>query len=168
MLPRLAGNSLSRRAIGARFEVDIPQTALSTSRKQSDLLVLGQVGDRFPRIRIRDHGAGGHAQNDVIGALAVALTASALFAVARTVDSGEPVIDESVDVPVRDRVHAAAAAAVTPVRPTARHEFFAPEAHGAVATLAGMHLDARFVDEIHGDETVEIKKPYRADRAFVG
>jgi hypothetical protein len=31
------------------------------------------------------------------------------------------------------------------------HELFAPETHAAAATVSGLYLDARFIDEFHGD-----------------
>src|SRR5437667_295294 len=74
------------------------------------------------------------------------------------VDAREAVIDERVDVAVGARPDAAAAAAVAAVRAAIADVFLAAEGRGAVAALAGVHLDLRFVDEFHGPET---KKPYR-------
>jgi len=76
----------------------------------------------------------------------------------RAVDAGEAVIDQRVDVAVGARSDAATAAAVAAVGAAAWHVFLAPEMRRAVAALAGVHFDFRFIDEFHGPET---KKPYR-------
>src|SRR5205823_4159848 len=47
MLTGLAESRFSGRAVGARFEIDIAEAAFASPRKQCDLLVHGQVGDRF-------------------------------------------------------------------------------------------------------------------------
>ena len=150
MLTGLAESRFSGRAVGARFEIDIAEAAFASPRKQCDLLVHGQVGDRFSGLRVRDHGAGGHAQHDVIGTFTAALGTAPALTVPRAVDAREAVFDQRIDVSVGDRVDAAAAAAVPAIRPSARHVLFAPEAHDAVAAVAGVDLDARFVDEFHG------------------
>src|SRR5207247_1571470 len=156
---RLAG-----RAVGARFEIDIPEAPFTSPREQCDLLVHGEVGDHFSGLRVRDHRAGRHAQYDVICALPVALGTAPSLAVPRAVNAREAILDEGIDVSIGDRIDAAAAAAVPAVRPSARYVLFAPEAHDAVAAIAGVDLDARFVDEFHG--ACGNKKPYRVDRAF--
>ena len=83
--------------------MDVAQAPLSAPRELGDLIVLGQVGDRFARIQILDHGARGHAQHHVFRALAAALSTSAFFTVACAMDAGEAVFDEGVDIAVRNR-----------------------------------------------------------------
>ncbi len=150
MLAGLTGSRSSGRAVGARFEIDIAEAPLASPREQCDLLVRGQVGDRFSGFRVRDHGTGGHAQYDVIGTFPAALGTAPVLAVPRVVNAREAIFDEGIDVSVGHRIDAAAAAAVPAVGPSARYVLFAPEAHDAVAPLAGVDLDARFVDEFHG------------------
>src|SRR4029453_6769446 len=58
-------------------------------------------------------------------------------------------VRERIEASVRDDIHAAAVATVTAVRATERHELLAAKAHLAPAAVAGLHLDARFVDELH-------------------
>ncbi len=129
--------------------LDLKLTLPSSPREQCDLLVLGEVSERFSGFRVRDHGAGGHAQHDIIGTFAVALGAAPLLAVPRAVNAREAVFDEGVDVSVGHRIDAAAAAAVPAVGPAARHVLFTPEADRAVAARAGMDLYSRFVYEFH-------------------
>src|SRR5437773_8071131 len=150
MLAGLAGSRFSGRAVGARFEIDIAEAPFASPREQCDLLVHGEVGDHFSGLPVRDHRTGRHAQYNVIGALPVALGTAPALAVPRAVNAREAILDEGIDVSVGDRIDAAAAAAVPAVRPSARYVLFAPEAHDAVAALAGVDLDARFVDEFHG------------------
>ncbi|MNC92461.1 hypothetical protein D3C83_88920 [compost metagenome] len=73
-------------------------------------------------------------------------------AVLGAMDARKAVVDERVEVAVRHRPHAAAAAAVAAARAAARHGPFAAERRAAVAALAGVHLDLGFVDEFHGAE----------------
>jgi hypothetical protein len=54
---------------------------------------------------------------------------------------------------------AAAVAAVAAVGPAEGHELLAPEAHAAAAAVSGLDLDARFVDEFHGDVPAPTKNP---------
>jgi len=150
MLAGFPGRRFAGRAVGARFEIDIAEAPFASPREQCDLLVLGEVSERFSGFRDRDHGAGGHAQHDIIGAFAAALGTAAVLAVPRAVNAREAVFDEGIDVSVGHRIDAAAAAAVPAIGPSARHVLFAPEAHDAVAAIAGVDLDARFVDEFHG------------------
>jgi hypothetical protein len=70
-------------------------------------------------------------------------------AVLRAMDARVTIVDERVDVAVGDGPDAAAPAAVTAVRASARDVLLPAKARHAVATLAGMHLDGRFVDEFH-------------------
>src|SRR5207245_10462095 len=81
----LAGWRLAGRAVGARFEIDIAEAPFASPREPCDLLVHGEVGDRFCRLRVRDHGARGHAQHAVIGTFPAALGTAPVLAVPRAV-----------------------------------------------------------------------------------
>src|SRR5207245_5294439 len=149
MLAGLAGCRFSGRAVGARFEIDIAEAPFASPREQCDLLVFGEVSDRFPGLRVHDHGTRGHAQYDIIGTFSVALGTAPALAVPGAVNAREAIFDEGVDVSVGDRIDAATAAAIPAVRPAARYVLFASEAHCAVAALPRVDLDARVVDEYH-------------------
>src|SRR3989440_9556440 len=138
MLTGLAGSRFSGRAVGARFEIDIAEAAFASLRKQCDLLVHGQVGDRFSGLRVRDHGAGGHAQQDVIGTFPAALGTAPALTVPRAVNAGEAIFDQRIDVSVGDRGDTAAPAAAPALRPSAPPVLFAPEAPDAVAAGSGV------------------------------
>ena len=69
----------------------------------------------------------GMRSDDVVAALAVAVRAAAVFAVARLVLLRVAVVDQRVDVAVRDRIDAAAPAAVAAVRSAERDELLAAE-----------------------------------------
>src|SRR5258708_98111 len=68
----------------------------------------------------------------------------------RAVTAREAFCDKGFEVSGGDGVDAPGAAAVRAIGPSARHVLFAPEANDAVAAIAGVDLDARFVDEFHG------------------
>src|SRR4029077_6101959 len=101
---------LARSAVGARLEIDVALAALAALGEDGGLLVVGEIDEPLAGAGIGDHRAGGHAQHHVLGALAAALAAAAPLAVARAVDACEAVLDQGVDVAVRDRDHAAAPA----------------------------------------------------------
>ena len=58
-------------------------------------------------------------------------------------------VRERVDAFARDEIDAAAVAAVAAVRPAARNELLAPEAHAAAAAGAGLDANVGFIDEFH-------------------
>src|SRR5665213_1457964 len=104
------------------------------------------------RTRLRRHHAaraGRHAQRDVVGAASVFVGAMAVFAALGAMDARVAVVDQRVDVAVGHREDTAAATAVTTVGAAARHILFAAERDDAVAAVARMHFDDRFVDELH-------------------
>jgi hypothetical protein len=98
---------------------------------------------------VADHRADRHAQHDVLARASVAVRARAARAVVRAVDAREAVVDERVDVAIGARPDAAAAAAVAAVGAAARHVLLAAKRGRAVAALAGVDFDLRFVDEFH-------------------
>ena len=127
--------------------MDVAETAFAALGNVCGLAVAGQVGDDLAGLQVADGGAHRHAQRDVFGRRAVAVRATALFAVTGAVDALEAVFDQGVDIAVRNGMDAAAVAAVAAVRPAARDEFLAPERGDAVPALAGMDLKSDFVDE---------------------
>src|SRR5206468_2131630 len=157
-LAALAARELTGSAVDARLEVQVAQAALPAAREQRALAVAGEIGHQRAARRVADHGAHRHAQLDVAARPAVAVGAGAPGAVLRAVDARETVVDQRVDVAVGARPYAAAAAAIAAVGAAARHGSLAPERSGAIAALAGVYLNLRFVDELHGPE---MKKPYR-------
>ena len=146
---RLAARELPRRAIDARLEVQVAKPALAALGEQRALAVRREVEEQSA-VLVLYQCANRHAQHDVLAAAPVFVGAAADVAVLGAVDAREPVVDQRIDVAIRDRPDAAAAAAVATRWAAARHEFLAPERGAAVAALAGVHLDLRFVDEFHG------------------
>src|SRR5258708_26720553 len=144
MLAGFPGRCFTGRAVGARFEIDVAETPFGSPREQCDLVVRGEVSERFSGFRVREQGAGGHAQHDIIGTFAVALGAAPLLAVPRAVNAREAVFDEGVDVSVGHRIDAAAAAAVPAVGPAARHVLFTPEPDRPLPPRPRIHLYSPF------------------------
>src|SRR5437660_11565447 len=107
MLAGLAGCRLAGRAVGARFEIDIAEAPFASPREACDLLVHGEVGDRFCGLRVRDHVAPGHAQHDVIGTSPAALRTAPVLAVPPAVIVREAVSHAGTDVAVVYRVDVA-------------------------------------------------------------
>src|SRR5258706_5986742 len=143
--------------------MQVAKPALAALGQDGALAVRREVGEQ--RAVLLDEGAHRHAQHYVLAAAPVLVGAAADVAVLSAVDAREAVVDQGVDIAVRDRPDAAATAAVAARRPAARHELFAPERGAAVAALAGVDLDPCFVDEFHEDP--ETKKPYRLRYGFI-
>src|SRR5262249_51007244 len=142
-----APSELTRRAIHARLEVKVAETAGAARHEQRALALARKIGDQLPGFFVGHHGAYRHAQHHVRRPFAVAIGAAPLLPVPCAVYARVAVVDERIDVLVGNRVDAAAAATVTAVGTAARHVFLAPEARATVATLAGVDFDDRFVDK---------------------
>jgi len=130
--------------------VDIAQAALTTLGDEEFFSVRIQVGNQLPGVEVADGGAHGHAQGDVIPAFAVAIGAPAAFPVLRQKFPGIAVVDQGVDIAIRNGVNAAAPAAVAAVRAAFGNVFFPPESGNTVAALASDDQNFGFVDEFHG------------------
>jgi hypothetical protein len=59
------------------------------------------------------------------------------------------VIEERIDIAIGDCNHTTAGSTISTVRAPARHKFLTTKAHRAIAALAGMNFNARFVEELH-------------------
>jgi hypothetical protein len=149
LLARFAGRRLARRAVRARFEVQVAKPALATPGDERARAVAIEIGDELRGVRVGDDGADRHAQHDVVRAVAILVRTTSVFAALRAMDAREAVIDERVDVAIGDGEYAAAAPAVTAVGASTRDVFLAPERRGAVAAIAGNYLDVCFIDEFH-------------------
>jgi hypothetical protein len=101
---------------------------------------LGEVGQRlsfFPGGKRVDDGAGWNLEEAGFAVFAGAVVAAALAAVAGAGVGTEAEIDEVVDLGVHLEDDVAAAAAIAAIGPASGDEFFAVEADGAVAAVAG-------------------------------
>ncbi len=148
-LAEFARCRLARRAIGARLEVEIAEAAFAAFGEQRFGAGRGEIGDDVAAVRVTKHGADRHAQHNVLGAAAVAIRTAAAFAVARLMRAREAVLDQRVQVLVRQCPHAAAAPTITAIGSAARHVLFAPKAHRAFTAVTGDDFDSCFVDEFH-------------------
>src|SRR5215472_11901548 len=127
LLTNLAGRGLTRSTVGARLEMKIAQTALTTLGEQCALAVERKVRNEFTAGCVGDDSANRHAQNQVSRAASVLVSATPVLAALGAVDARIPIVDQGIDVTIRDRVDAPAAAAVPAVRPAARHVLLASE-----------------------------------------
>ena len=145
-----ARRGLARGAVGRTFEMQIAHAATATLRHLHLLTVMGEIRDQSIRRQILDEGADRDAQNNVIRTAPVAAGSSAAIAILGAKNARKTVVDEGIDVLVRDHINIAAAAAVAAIGTALGDVFFATHGRGAVATIAGVNFNARFVDEFHG------------------
>src|SRR5215470_14419358 len=127
LLALLPGRRLPRRAVDARFEMQIAQASAAAASYQRGLAVGSEIGDQLATDGIGNHRAHRDAQHDVLSAAAILIGAAALLAVAGAVNAGVAIIDERVEVAIRANYNAPSAAAVASVRATSRDVLLAPE-----------------------------------------
>jgi hypothetical protein len=85
----------------------------------------------------------------VIGATAIAVGATAGFAVASAVHLGEAEIDQGIDVTVRYGPDRATLAAVAAVRAAKWAEFFTAKRGATIAAVTTDYFNFCFVDKLH-------------------
>src|SRR5690349_14739392 len=105
--------------------MNVAPAALAAFGQQDALSVLGHVGEDFTGVDIADQRADRHAQFNVVGALAIAVGATAVFTTARLVELGITIVNQGIDIAVGNGPDAAALAAVAAIRTAKRPEFFA-------------------------------------------
>src|SRR5690606_26731206 len=153
LLALLARRRLPRRAVGRALEVHVAQAALAAARDQQALAVAGEVADHLVGVDVDHHRAYRDGDDLVLAALAVHLAAHAVLAALGLELALVAEVDQGVEVLVGQQPDVAALAAVAAVRPAQRDELLAPEAHAAVAAVAGSDGDFSFVDQLHGAGT---------------
>src|SRR5690606_34267194 len=152
MLAFLAIGKLTRGTVHTGFEVQVTQ-ATGAALGQGDAFAMTlHVKQLLAGFCVKNHGAYGHAQGDVLATRAVLVGPTAVFAVASAVQAGVAVVDQGVDVTVGLGIDAATASAVAAIGATFFNEFFSAETGSAVSTFACDHFNGRFVYEFHGDE----------------
>src|SRR5690606_10590472 len=102
-----------------------------------------------------DHRAHRHPDLDVLAAAPEALLAHAVLAALGAEHPLVAEVHQRIEVLVGHQPDAAAVAAVASVRSSHGHELLPPEAHAAVAAVAGDDADFGFVDEFHGGKSRE-------------
>ena len=110
--------------------------------------VVGQVRDDQPALRVLDHGAQRHLDDEVFGILAVAEACAALAALGGSVLALVAEVHQGGKMIVRHKDDVTAAAAITAVRAASGHELLTMEAHCAIAALARMEPDGGDIDKI--------------------
>ena len=96
-----------------------------------------------------DFGPDGHSQDDVFRRSAILIATAPVLTAFGPMQTGVAIVDQRVDVAISDRNHAAATAAITPVRATLGDIFFAAEARHSVAAVTSDHFNSSLVDEFH-------------------
>lgn len=152
MLAFLAIGKLTWGSVHTGFEVQVTQTTGAALGQRDFFAMALHVKQLLASFRVKNHGAYGHAQDDVLATCAVLVGPTAIFAVASAVQAGVAVVDQGVDVTVGLGINAATASAVAAIGATFFNKFFSAETGSAVSTFACDHFNGRFVYEFHGDE----------------
>src|SRR5690606_11733544 len=115
-----------RRAVGARLETRVAETALAALRHLQCLAGILQVTQLLAGLFIGDGGAHRHVDVEVFAAASGAVVARPAFTVARAVGALDAEIRKGVDAFVRAQPHAASHAAVAAIGAAEGDELLAP------------------------------------------
>ncbi len=147
----LSGVGVAWRLIGGRLEPQVAPAAVAAARQQDALAGEREVRDDGFPILVEDLGADRNPQHHVFGALAGALLPRPALAVLREEMLLVAIVDQRVQPLDRLDPDVATLAAVTPVRPAEFDELLASEADAAVAARPRTDVDARDIEELHGN-----------------
>ncbi|MNP23736.1 hypothetical protein D3C76_1164560 [compost metagenome] len=118
---------------------------------QQALTRLGQVANDFLGGGV-DHGsAHRHRQDQVFTLAPGAVLAAAVLAALGIETTGVAIVHQGIEVRIGFHENGAAIAPVTTVGAALLNEFFATEAHQAIAAVARFYKDRYFIDEFHQD-----------------
>jgi len=128
----------------------VPPTAIAATRQLHALAQFCQIANHRLLIFIKNLGAYGHTQDDV-----VAILTGALFTHAGLAVLGEEVllvteIDQRIEPVHRLGPNRAARTAIAAVRATIFNVFLAPKRHAAASTATGSDVDFAQVEKLHG------------------
>ena len=148
-LTLLARGVLARRSVGTGLEMDVAQAAVSPSRQNNLSTIDGEIGDDLAGRLIGDHRTNRHAQYDIVRTSSVLVRTAPRFSVLGAMDAGKAKINQGIDIAICYCNNAAAASAITAIRATLRHKLLAAKRRHAPATVTGLDLDTRFINEFH-------------------
>ena len=132
-------------------EVHVSQAAPSAFREHPTAPVLAQIGQDFRGVGITHQRSRRHFQHQLRRGVAVLVAAATRLAVLRPVLPLEAEVEQRRQSLVGLEDDVAAVPPVAARRTAARDELLPPEGDGPGATVARLHEDFRFVDELHGD-----------------
>src|SRR5439155_175200 len=148
-LARGAPLGAAGRAVGRRREVHVATAAVPPSRHH-DLFFRGaKIAEWIPVVRVVHQCPGRHAEHEIGPALALLLLAPAVLAPSRTQRLRIREVEERRESGVDAQDDRATVATVAAARAATRHVLLPPEAHAAVAPVAGLDPDQDLVDELH-------------------
>jgi len=155
----VAGCLLPRRTIDRALEAHVAEATIAALGDHHHLAGLEQLVQDFAGFGIGQDRAHGHLQHDVVGGGTEHVGAHAVFAALGFMATRETVIDQRVEVRIRERIHMPAATAVTTVGPAEFLVLFVPERDAAVPAVACGDVDEGFVDEFHFVRLIKTKRP---------
>jgi hypothetical protein len=127
----------------------IAEPAIAAAQQCPALPGAREVGDHRLAV-LGDHlGPDRHTQHKVIAAGTGAVAPRAATTVGRAEMLLIAIVDQRVEIVLRDDDDVAALAAVTAVRPAELDEFLAPKAQRTGATVAALHVDLALVEKFH-------------------
>ena len=146
---------LARRTVDGAFEAHVAKAAVAPLGNGDDLTGHQQLEQDLTGFGIAENGAHGHLERDVAARRAKHVGAHAVFAALGLMPTRIAKIYQGIEVGVRHGKHMAATPTVTSIGPTEFLVLLVPERHAAIATVARGNVNVGFVDEFHGESSVQ-------------
>ena len=146
--PALIGTA--RRAIGRGFVIRVAKAAIAAEGQHHAFAELIQVRDHGFAVFSENLRAHGQFQHHFVAGRACTIRPGTIAALARFEVLGVAEINQRIQASDRFGDHIAALAAIAAIRAAEFDEFLAPKGNDAIAAIAGLHPDFRFIKELHG------------------
>jgi hypothetical protein len=130
--------------------VCVAEPAVAAAQQNAALAGAGHIGDHGLVIIADNLRPDRHLEHEVAPAGAGTVAPGATAPVLRAEMLLVAIIDQRVEVVLRDEDDVAALAAIAAVGPAELDELLAPEAHRAGAAIAALYIDLALVEEFHG------------------
>ena len=142
-----SGRMIARGAIRRRLEPRVSFARFATLGGDDLISLMRQITQDKVILGVEHQSAGGYLKNQIVAVLARFVRPAAVRAVARLPEFLMRKAREIIDAVAGDDDHAPSFAAVAAVRAAAGDVLLPPEAHAAIAAVAGLDFDLNAVDE---------------------
>jgi hypothetical protein len=150
-LTRCSGCRLAWRAVSTRLETRIALAPCSAGCDQQLIVIARQIAQHLTGFFGIDTRTAGYWNTQTVSAAPGPVLTHATCTVASLESALRLKIHQRIDTPIGDQVHAPTVAAITAIRTTTGHIFFATETHAAGTSVTSLNPDRDFIDKFHGE-----------------
>src|SRR5215472_9656178 len=155
-MPRLGE---AGRATSGSGEVHVAQTPPSAGGSDKTLGGCDQVAQQLAGLRVLHQRAYRHMEQKIRRGGPVAVVAQAVLAILRSMHRLVAIVEQRGKTRVGDQHDRASLAPIPAARPAALDVLLSPKCDRAIATVAGLHRDPRFIDELHRGTSARQRYP---------